>query len=133
MHRPLRVMGQPVRLAAGARWLKVAPGRSGQVSGLRDARGEVVASRIERAPGLREASAIGAVDRAGSLQGLKLGTRVAPAREVLVRGQWTGRQLEVAQTRPDPSLPFAGRVQTAVIEGWYNAATLNNWWWQASR
>ena len=88
-----------------------------RVSGLRDARGEVVATRIERAPGLREASAIGAVDRAGNLQGLKLGTRVAPAREVLVRGQWTGRQLEVAQTRPDPSLPFAGRVQQAVVEG----------------
>ncbi len=115
---PLRVMGQPVRLAAGARVAEgLRPGEPVRVSGLRDARGEVVASRIERAPGLREASAIGAVDRAGSLQGLKLGTRVAPAREVLVRGQWTGRQLEVAQTRPDPSLPFAGRVQTAVIEG----------------
>ena len=115
---PLRVMGQPVRLAAGAR---VAEGlRAGEpvrVSGLRDATGEVVATRIERAPGLREASAIGAIDRPGSLQGLTLGTRVAPAREVLVRGQWTGRQLEVAQTRPDPSLPFAGRVQQAVVEG----------------
>lgn len=115
---PLRVMGQPVRLAAGARVAEgLRPGEPVRVSGLRDARGEVVASRIERAPGLREASAIGAVDRTGSLQGLKLGTRVAPAREVLVRGQWTGRQLEVAQTRPDPSLPFAGRVQAAVIEG----------------
>ncbi|EOG3621506.1 DUF5666 domain-containing protein, partial [Pseudomonas putida] len=115
---PLRVMGQPVRLAAGARVAEgLRPGEPVRVSGLRDARGEVVATRIERAPGLREASAIGAVDRAGNLQGLKLGTRVAPAREVLVRGQWTGRQLEVAQTRPDPSLPFAGRVQQAVVEG----------------
>lgn len=115
---PLRVMGQPVRLAAGARVAEgLRPGEPVRVSGLRDARGEVVATRIERAPGLREASAIGAVDRTGSLQGLKLGTRVAPAREVLVRGQWTGRQLEVAQTRPDPSLPFAGRVQQAVVEG----------------
>ncbi|WP_060510151.1 DUF5666 domain-containing protein [Pseudomonas sp. NBRC 111124] len=115
---PLRVMGQPVRLAAGARVAEgLRPGEPVRVSGLRDAAGEVVASRIERAPGLSEASAIGAVDRPGSLQGLKLGTRVAPAREILVRGQWTGSQLEVAQTRPDPSLPFAGRVQTAVIEG----------------
>ncbi|EKT8868785.1 hypothetical protein QEM16_005331, partial [Pseudomonas putida] len=115
---PLRVMGQPVRLAAGARVAEgLRPGEPVRVSGLRDARGEVVATRIERAPGLREASAIGAVDRTGSLQGLKLGTRVAPARELLVRGQWTGRQLEVAQTRPDPSLPFAGRVQQAVVEG----------------
>ena len=114
----LRVMGQAVRLAPGAR---VAEGlRAGEpvrVSGLRDAKGQVVASRIERAPGLKQASAIGAVDASGSLQGLKLGSRVAPAREVLVRGQWTGRQLEVAQTRPDPSLPFAGRVHNVVIEG----------------
>lgn len=115
---PLRVMGQPVRLAAGARVAEgLRPGDPVRVSGLRDAQGEVVASRIERAPGLKEASAIGMVDRAGTLQGLKLGTRVAPAQEVLVRGQWSGRQLEVAQSRPDPSLPFGGRVHQAVIEG----------------
>ena len=115
---PLRVMGQPVRLAAGARVAEgLRPGEPVRVSGLRDAAGEVVASRIERAPGLREASAIGAVDHPGSLQGLKLGTPVAPARELLVRGQWTGSQLEVAQTHPEPSLAFAGRVQTVVIEG----------------
>ncbi|MGJ7518529.1 DUF5666 domain-containing protein [Pseudomonas baetica] len=115
---PLRVMGQPVRLAAGARVAEgLRPGEPVKVSGLRDAKGEVVASRIERAPGLREASAIGSIDRTGTLQGLKLGTRVAPAQEVLVRGQWSGRQLEVAQSRPDPSLPFAGRVKEAVIEG----------------
>lgn len=115
---PLRVMGQPVRLAAGARVAEgLRPGEPVKVSGLRDANGAVVASRIERAPGLKASSAIGTIDRAGSLQGLKLGTRMAPAQEVLVRGQWTGRQLEVVQSRPDPSLPFAGRVQTAVIEG----------------
>ncbi|WP_433740268.1 DUF5666 domain-containing protein [Pseudomonas putida] len=115
---PLRVMGQPVRLAPGARVAEgLRPGEPVRVSGLRNANGEVVASRIERAPGLREASAIGAVDRTGTLQGLKLGTRVAPAQEVLVRGQWSGRQLEVAQSRPDPSLPFAGHVHQAVIEG----------------
>jgi hypothetical protein len=115
---PLRVMGQPVRLAMGARVAEgLRPGEPVRVSGLRDANGEVVASRIERAPGLREASAIGSIDPAGSLQGLKLGSRVAPAQEVLVRGQWSGRQLEVAQSRPDPSLPFAGRVHEAVIEG----------------
>ncbi len=115
---PLRVMGQPVRLAAGARVAEgLRPGEPVRVSGLRDAAGEVVASRIERAPGLSEASAIGAIDHPGSLQGLKLGIPVAPAREMLVRGQWTGSQLEVAQTRPDPSLAFAGRGQTMVIEG----------------
>ncbi|MGZ9738382.1 DUF5666 domain-containing protein [Pseudomonas sp. GNP012] len=115
---PMRVMGQPVRLANGA---QVAPGlRAGdpvRVSGLRDARGEVVASRIDRAPGLKEASAIGPIDRSGYLQGLKLGNHPGPAQEMLVRGQWSGRELEVSQSRPDPSLPFIGRAHNAVIEG----------------
>ncbi|TDF79057.1 DUF5666 domain-containing protein [Pseudomonas sp. H9] len=115
---PLRVMGQPVRLAKGARVSEgLRPGEPVKVSGLRSANGEVVASRIERAPGLKAASAIGSVDRMGSLQGLKLGTRVAAAQEVLVRGQWSGRQLEVAQSRANPSLPFAGRVRDVVVEG----------------
>ncbi|WP_442109688.1 DUF5666 domain-containing protein [Pseudomonas sp. NUPR-001] len=115
---PLRVMGQPVRLANGARVAQgLRPGEPVKVSGLRSANGEVVASRIERAPGLKAASAIGSIDRNGSLQGLKLGSRVAAAPEVLVRGQWSGRQLEVAQTRTDPSLPFAGRVRDVVVEG----------------
>ncbi|PYY66731.1 hypothetical protein CRX42_30790, partial [Pseudomonas jessenii] len=115
---PMRVMGQPVRLASGA---QVATGlRAGdpvRVSGLRDARGEVVASRIDRAPGLKEASAIGPVDRSGYLQGLKLSNHPGPAQEMLVRGQWSGRELDVSQSRPDPSLPFIGRAHNAVIEG----------------
>ena len=115
---PLRVMGQPVHLAKGARVAEgLRPGEPVKVSGLRNARGEVVASRIERAPDLKESSAIGVVDRTGSLQGLKLGSRVTAAQEVLVRGQWTGRQLEVAQSRPDPSMPFTARVHQVVIEG----------------
>jgi len=65
---PMRVMGQPVRLANGAQVaLGLRAGDPVRVSGLRDARGEVVASRIDRAPGLKEASAIGPVDRSGYL------------------------------------------------------------------
>lgn len=63
---PMRVMGQPVRLANGAQVAAgLRPGDPVRVSGLRDARGEVVASRIDRAPGLKEASAIGPVDQIG--------------------------------------------------------------------
>jgi hypothetical protein len=114
----MRVMGQPVRLAGGAQVAAgLRPGDPVRVSGLRDARGEVVASRIDRAPGLKEASAIGPVDRSGYLHGLKLGNNPSPAQEVLVRGQWSGRELDVTQSRPDPSLPFIGRVHHAVIEG----------------
>jgi len=115
---PMRVMGQPVRLANGAQVAAgLRPGDPVRVSGLRDARGEVVASRIDRAPGLKEASAIGSVDRSGYLEGLKLGNQPRPAQEMLVRGQWTGRELDVTQSRPDPSLPFNGRARNAVIEG----------------
>ncbi|MFC5695237.1 DUF5666 domain-containing protein [Pseudomonas sp. GCM10022186] len=114
----LRVMGQPVHLAPDAR---VAAGlRIGEpvrVSGLRNARGEVVASRIDRAPDMAQASAIGAIERAGNLQGLTLSRPLAPSGEVLVRGTWNGRQLDVVQSRPDPGLPFAGRVRNALVEG----------------
>ncbi|WP_223542280.1 DUF5666 domain-containing protein [Pseudomonas sp. BF-RE-26] len=115
---PMRVMGQPVRLAKGAQVAAgLRPGDPVRVSGLRDARGEVVASRIDRAPGLKEASAIGPVDRSGYLQGLKLSNHPGPAQEMLVRGHWSGRELDVNQSRPDPSLPFIGRAHNAVIEG----------------
>lgn len=116
---PLRVMGQPVRIADGARvtaGLRV--GDAVRVSGLRNAMGEVVASRIDRAPNLAQASAIGAVERPGSLQGLALSnTRLALNAEVLVRGNWNGRQLDVAQSRVDPGLPFEGRVRNVLVEG----------------
>lgn len=116
---PLRVMGQAVRIAPDA-W--VAPGlRIGEpvrVSGMRGADGAVVATRIERAPGLREASAIGAIERSDSLQGLPLaGHTPAEGRELLVRGTWTGNALQVTQARKDPAIPFAGHVRHAIVEG----------------
>lgn len=114
----LRVMGQPVHLAPGARvagGLRI--GEPVRVSGLRNAQGEVVASRIDRAPKLAQVSAIGAVERAGDLQGLILSKPLAPSTEVLVRGTWNGRQMNVIQTHGDPSLPFVGRVRNALVEG----------------
>ncbi|WP_153919787.1 MULTISPECIES: DUF5666 domain-containing protein [unclassified Pseudomonas] len=116
---PLRVMGQPVRIADGARvtaGLRV--GDAVRVSGLRNSVGEVVASRIDRAPKLAQASAIGAIERPGELQGLALSNkRLAPKTEVLVRGNWNGRQLDVVQSRVDPGLPFEGRVRNVLVEG----------------
>ncbi|AYC35083.1 hypothetical protein D3880_11985 [Pseudomonas cavernae] len=115
---PIRVMGQPVRVAAGARVAEgLRVGEPVRVSGLRDARGIVVASRIDRAPKLAQVSAIGAIERAGNLQGLALSEPLAPSGEVLVRGTWNGRQLNVVQTRSDPGMPFAGRVRNALVEG----------------
>lgn len=114
----LRVMGQSVRVAPGARVAEgLRIGESVRVSGLRNAQGEVVASRIDRAPNLAQVSAIGAIARAGDLHGLVLSKPLAPSTEVLVRGTWDGRQLNVVQTRSDPGMPFAGRVRNALVEG----------------
>ena len=55
----LQVMGQPVRIAPGARVAEgLRIGEPVRVSGLRNAQGEVVASRIDRAPKLTQASAM---------------------------------------------------------------------------
>lgn len=114
----MRVMGQPVRVAAGARVAEgLRIGEPVRVSGLRNAVGEVVASRIDRAPNLKQVSAIGAIEREGNLQGLALSKPLAPNNELLVRGTWNGRQLNVVETRSDPGLPFAGRVRNALVEG----------------
>lgn len=114
----LRVMQQPVHLAPGARVAQgLRIGEPVRVSGLRNARGEVVASRIDRAPNLTQVSAIGAVLRAGDLQGLALSKPLAPSGEVLVRGTWDGKRLNVARTQRDPGIPFAGRVRNALVEG----------------
>lgn len=115
---PMRVMGQPVRVAEGARVAEgLRIGEPVRVSGLRNAQGEVVASRIDRAPKLAQVSAIGVIDRTGNLQGLPLSKPLTPSEEVLVRGTWNGRQLTVLQTRSDPGMPFAGRVRNALVEG----------------
>ncbi|TWC39025.1 hypothetical protein FBY03_105154 [Pseudomonas sp. SJZ079] len=114
----LRVMGQSVRVAPSARVAEgLRIGESVRVSGLRNARGEVIASRIDRAPNLAQVSAIGAIARTGDLQGLVLSKPLAPSSEVLVSGTWDGRQLNVVQTRSDPGMPFAGRVRNALVEG----------------
>lgn len=116
---PLRVMGQSVRLAPDANVdAGLRPGEPVRVSGLRSASGEVVATRVERAPGLGEASAIGMIDRKNALSGLALsGNAPATSGETLVRGRWTGSSLQVTQAQSDPGIPFAGRVRDAIVEG----------------
>ncbi|BAL24030.1 DUF5666 domain-containing protein [Azoarcus sp. KH32C] len=115
----LRVMGRPVRIAPGAHVdAGLRPGDPVRVSGLRNAVGDVVATRIERAPAAQEASAVGFADRPDSLQGLPLaGKPLTAGTEFLVRGQWASGRLEVARVVEDPAIPFAGRVREAVVEG----------------
>ena len=117
----LEVMGQKVLLAAGIDTSPIAVGESVKVSGLRDARGVVHATRVEPAGNLHQASAIGFVRNKGgvaSLDGLGIvGARGAAGTELLVRGTWDGKHLQVRERHVDPSLPFAGRVRDVVIEG----------------
>ena len=116
------VMGQPVRLAAGIDVKRIAAGAAVRVSGLRDLRGVVHATRVEPAVGLRQSSAIGVLrsGRGGpNVDGLRVvGVGDATSgTELLVRGQWDGRRLQVLERRADPSVPFAGRVRAVVVEG----------------
>ncbi|MCY1433107.1 hypothetical protein D9M71_491280 [compost metagenome] len=48
---------------------------------------------------------------------MALSKPLEPSGEVLVRGTWNGRQLNVIRTRSDPGIPFAGRVRNALVEG----------------
>jgi hypothetical protein len=115
----MRVMGQPVRFAANAQidtGLRI--GEPVHVSGLRNASGVVVATRVARAAEQSDVSAIGTIDRGGALRGLPLtAARTIPGAELLVRGRWSGGAVEVAQTVDNPTIPFAGRVSRAVVEG----------------
>jgi uncharacterized protein DUF5666 len=128
--RTVFVMGQAVRVtdetrsAPGQRLAALKPGALVQVSGYRNARGEILASRIDTAPALSEHSAIGRMRRrdAGSseLEGgliVSLADARLPAdRDVLVRGKWDGERLRARDVAVDPSARLLDRVERAVVE-----------------
>lgn len=129
-HGVALVMGRTVRTTANTKFDGLAelsdlrPGSMVRVSGYKNARAEVVATRIQLAQGLREASAIGMVasDRRDrfTLDGLPVANlAVAPESggEAMVRGAWNGKELIAREIVLDPSLPFAGRVDRVVAEG----------------
>ena len=121
-------MGQPVRLLPdaqvqdGGRLLQ--QGDPVKVSGMRAPGGLVHASRIERAPALELASVIADVSHDNDVPGIDglpvegaLGEAAAsPTRQLLARGHWDGRVLRIRETRMDPSLRFADRVNNVVLE-----------------
>lgn len=86
--------------------------------------GLVHASRIERAPALELASVIADVSHDNDVPGIDglpvegaLGEAAAsPTRQLLARGHWDGRVLRIRETRMDPSLRFADRVNNVVLE-----------------
>lgn len=125
----IQVMGQTVRADESTRLgglntlADARPGMSLRVAGFRDSSGEMYATRIEAAPGLADASAIGVPLRHAtgetSLDGMTVhaATPLPAAGELLLRGHWDGRQLVVREAHPDPSLPFAGHADHVVVEG----------------
>ena len=129
-HGVVLVMGRTVRTTANTKLDGLVelgdlrPGSMVRVSGYKNARAEVVATRIQLAQGLREASAIGMVagDRRDrlALDGLPVSNvAVAPkfGGEAMVRGDWNGQELIAREIVLEPSLPFAGRVDRVVAEG----------------
>ncbi|MBS4098938.1 MAG: hypothetical protein KGZ83_19110 [Sulfuricella sp.] len=125
----VRVMGRTVYAAAAtlgglSRLADLQAGNWVQVSGYRNAQGEVVATRIDLVEKRPAASAIGVLNRdrenGVALDGLPVsGMAEIPSSdgEVLVRGAWNGKALVVERMQPDPSLPFAGQVERVVVEG----------------
>lgn len=130
------VMGQPVRVGdramqsvPGLRLAALEPGVVVQVSGLRDAGGEIIASRIDVAPAPGEHSAIGRLARrdarGGDLEGLRVDLpegRADAEGEVLVRGQWDGARLRAHAVTEDPSTRVLLRVERAVVESLVRAS-----------
>jgi hypothetical protein len=122
------VMGQAVRVTDETRspirseeLESIQPGATVQVSGYRNARGEIVASRLDVAPP-GEHSAIGRMRqldaRTGEIRGLPVslpGTRREGDGDVLVRGRWDGASLRAGTVAEDPSMRLLEGVERAVI------------------
>ena len=130
--RTLFVMDQPVRVTdetmspVREQLLELKPGATVEVSGYRNARGEVVASRIDLAPPRGGHSAIGRMKvnpretRTAEMGDLVVAlagdTRVQKESDVLVRGLWDGGALRAGTVSQDPSMQLLGRVDRAVVE-----------------
>ncbi|MDD5295857.1 MAG: DUF5666 domain-containing protein [Rhodocyclaceae bacterium] len=125
----VQVMGQTVRItgetrlagAAGIDDLTV--GTPLHVSGYRDAADQIIASRVEVDRAMTDVSVMGfsagttGQDKVGGVAVSLPPTAPPTGGEVLVRGTWDGRRLQAASVRPDPTLPFFGRVDKVVLEG----------------
>jgi len=122
MGQAVRVTGETEGAAQRERLAALQPGTTVQVSGYRNARGEIVASRLDVAPS-REHSAIGRMTqrdaRTGEIGGLSVSfadARSQGERDVLVSGRWDGERLRASDVVADPSTRLLGRVERAVVE-----------------
>jgi hypothetical protein len=123
------VMGQAVRVTDETRspmrreeLESIPPGATVQVSGYRNARGQIVASRLDVAPP-GEHSAIGRMRqidaRTGQIGKLPVslpGTRGEGDGDVLVRGRWDGASLRAGTVAEDPSMRLLEGSERVVVE-----------------
>ena len=130
----ITVLGQVIRVTSethntALQDLKI--GDPVRISGLRETRGIIVATRIDPAP--RDVMEVtGRVDKlvnngfnianlpvsAAAITGLEVG------REVRVAGTWDGQQLHARQIKIEPVLPFDGKIEQLSLQGY--VATFNN-------
>jgi hypothetical protein len=128
--RRVLVMGQVVRVTDDTmmpeqeQLAALGPGATVEVSGYRNAHGEVIASRIDIAPPRSGHSVIGRMKqrdaRTGEIGGLLVylasDMRMEKESDVLVRGLWDGGQLRAGTLAEDPSVDLMSRVERAVVE-----------------
>lgn len=119
----MRVMGQPVLVTPGTRGTAMQqglnPGDSVRVSGLPNANGTIVASRIDHAPASGEQSMAGTLAD-GRVHGVALTghtERQGERTDVVVKGRWDGQQFAVRDQVANPASGFINRVNRVVIEG----------------
>jgi hypothetical protein len=124
------VMGQAVLLTEetvstvpGPRLAEIPTNATVQVSGYRNARGEVVASRFDVAPPQDEHSVIGPLRERDASTGEIGDVTVSLAdasfrgeRDVVVRGRWDGERLRASAVADAPATRLLGRVERAVVE-----------------
>ena len=130
----IRVMNQPVRIGgatriAGAGGMlqtdALRPGTLVSVSGQRNSRGEIMATRIEKDENLSDHTLIGrlrgkASDESADVSGTvvdALGGRYA-GEAVLVHGRWTGSRLRANSIEMDPAVVAVRQAERAVVEGY---------------
>lgn len=124
----LETLGQSVRAAYPDDLASLKSGDWVQISGLRSATGEILATRIAPVPPRSQAQLSGLVENADSggfrIQGARVDVRnlSAPLRsaegnEVSVRGQWDGGVLRAESLDVEPTRAQLGRVDRVVIEG----------------
>lgn len=124
----ITVLGQAIRVTSETHNIALQDLKIGdpvRISGLRETRGIIVATRIDPAP--RDVVEVtGRVDKlasngfnianlpvsAAAISGLEVGS------EVRVAGTWDGQQLLARQIKIEPALPFDGKIEHLSLQGY---------------